>query len=78
MHRYTYPTYCHTLITLQLVKRQAGKRRTAHTPTNFHRDGSYEYIPSGLNVFETGVMIPGCCEVSLLLTMPCQLQLYTV
>lgn len=72
------PTYCHALITFQLVKRQAGKRRTALTPTNFHSDRSYKYIPSRLGVFETGVMIPGCSEVSLALTMPCQLQLCTV
>jgi len=58
--------------------------RTHHQACHIRRFGnidiefSYEYAPSRVNIFETGVTLPGCAEVSLAATAPCQLQLFAV
>jgi len=42
---------------------------------NVHSDQSYECTLNALNVFEEGITLLGCSEVSLAATVPCRLQL---
>jgi hypothetical protein len=44
---------------------------------NFHSDWNYACTPNRVNVFETGITLPGRSEVSLAATTPYRLQLCT-
>lgn len=39
---------------------------------------SYEYAPSRINIFETGVTLPGRAEISLAATASCRLHLFAL
>lgn len=60
------------------------KLRTHHQAFHIHRvrnidsELSYEYVPNRVNIFETGVTLPGHAEVSLAATVSCRLQLCIV
>jgi hypothetical protein len=45
---------------------------------NVRSDWSYECTPNTVNVFETGITLPGRSEVSQAATTPCRLQLRAV
>jgi hypothetical protein len=42
---------------------------------NVHLDWNYKFAPNIVNVFETGVTLPGRCEMSLAAATSCRLQL---
>jgi len=58
--------------------RHASSQRLCGITRTVRGHGTYKCTPNTVNVFETGITLPGRSEVSLAATAPCRLQLCAV